>query len=59
MGKYLSRIFNAMRLVRVRLPSRSSQGLLAFGTTDELVVEPKSLTNFGKIPVYWNGERSS
>ena len=48
-----------MRLVRVRLPSRSSQGLLAFGTTDELVVEPKSLTNFGKIPVYWNGERSS
>lgn len=40
MSKYLWRMFNAMRLVRVRLPSKSSQGLLAFGTTDD----PESAT---------------
>ena len=40
MSKYLWRMFNAMRLVRVRLPSRSRQGLLAFGTTDD----PESAT---------------
>ena len=40
MSKYLYRMFNAMRLVRVRLPSRSRQGLLAFGTTDD----PESAT---------------
>ena len=35
MSGYLSKMFNAMRLVCVRLPSRSSQGLLAFGTPDD------------------------
>ena len=60
MSKYLWRMFNAMRLVRVRLPSRSSQGLLAFGTTDDpepatlqwrrkgQAIEPKSYYNFLK-----------
>ena len=49
-----------MRLVRVRMPSRSSQGLLAFGTTDDpeaaalqwrrngQATEPKSYYNFLK-----------
>ena len=35
MSGYLSRMFNVMRLVCVHLPSRSSQGLLAFGTPDD------------------------
>ena len=34
MSKYLWRMFNAMRLVRVRLPIRKRYGLLAFGTHD-------------------------
>ena len=59
-SKCLWRMFNAMGLVRVRLPSRSSQGLLAFGTTDDpeaaapqwrrngQATEPKSYKNFLK-----------
>ena len=59
-SKCLWRMFNAMGLVRVRLPSRSSQGLLAFGTTDDpeaaalqwrrngQATEPKSYYNFLK-----------
>ena len=34
MSKYLGRMFNAMRLVRVRLPISMRYGLLAFGTHD-------------------------
>ncbi|PFX16008.1 RNA-directed DNA polymerase from mobile element jockey [Stylophora pistillata] len=35
MSKYLSRMFNAMRLVRARIPIRSRWALLAFGTPDD------------------------
>ena len=35
MSKYLSRMFNAMRLVRTRLPIEDRHGLLKFGETSD------------------------